>query len=69
MRVESVELHVRRKSWFEEMNEYWKMYGQIAEDIERVAGNGLEGYAQRDGGFVEVVEGTEKSGRDYLRRN
>lgn len=68
MWVESAELHVRRKSWFEEMNEYWKMYGQIVEDTERVAENGLEGCAQTDGGAVEVVEGTEKSGRDSLRR-
>lgn len=68
MWVESAELHVRRKSWFEEMNEYWKMYGQMAEDTERVAENGLEGYAQIDGGVVEVAAGTEKSGRDSLRR-
>lgn len=44
------------------------MYGQIVEDTERVAENGLEGCAQTDGGAVEVVEGTEKSGRDSLRR-
>lgn len=44
------------------------MYGRIAGDTERVAENGLEGCAQTDGGAVEVVAGTEKSGRDSLRR-
>lgn len=68
MWVASAELHVRRKSWFAEMNAYWKMYGRIAGDTERVAENGLEGCAQTDGGAVEVVAGTEKSARDSLRR-
>lgn len=46
---------------------YWKMYGRNADDIERVAGNDLEDYAQMDGGAVEVAEGKEKSGRNVLR--
>lgn len=46
---------------------YWKMYGRNADDIERVAGNDLEDYAQMDGGAAEVAEGKEKSGRNVLR--
>lgn len=46
---------------------YWKKYGRNADDIERVAGNDLEDYAQMDGGAVEVAEGKEKSGRNVLR--